>query len=83
MILRLCNPQWPHFAQQVDGRTVEGNLMDSFEQGLLAQQVDGRVVEVKLVNSFEQGLFTVEAIEQQAPSITLVEQPSFLVSSAV
>ena len=99
--------QWSHLAQQVDGRVVEGNLVDSFEQGPLAQQVDGRivegnlvdsfeqgplaqqpeadgrVVEGKLVESFEQGLFTVEAIEQQALPIALVEQPSFLVNSAV
>lgn len=53
------------------------------EQEVSAQQVDVRVVGGKLVDSFEQGLFTVEAIEQQAPPITLVEQPSFSVTSAV
>lgn len=58
--------------------------MDSFEQGPSAQQVDDeRVVEGKLENSFEQGPFTVEAIEQQVPPMALVEQPSFLVDSAV
>jgi hypothetical protein len=65
-------------AQQVDGRTVEGNLMDSFEQELLAQQVDERG---KLVDPFEQGSFTVDAIEQQGSPMTVVEQPSFLVNS--
>ena len=69
----------------MDGRAVEGKLVDSFEQGLfmveaVEQQVDGRVVEGKLVDSSEQGLFTVEAVEQQAPPIA---QPSFLVNSTV
>jgi hypothetical protein len=70
-------------AQQVDGRVVGVKLLDSFKQGVLAQQVDGRIVEGELVDSFEQGLFTVEVIEQQVPPIVLVEQPSFLVNSAV
>lgn len=56
---------------------------DSFEQGLSAQQVNERVVEGRLVDSFEQGPFTVEAVEQQVPPIAIVEQPSFLVNSAV
>ena len=71
-------------AQQVDERVVEGKLVNSFEQGPLAQQVDERVVDGKLVvNSSEQGLFAVGAIEQQVPPIALVEQPFFLVNSAV
>ena len=53
--------------------------MVSFEQRLSSQQV----VEGKLVDSFEQGPFTVGAIEQQALPIALVEQPSFLVNSAI
>ena len=64
------------------GRVVEGKLVDSFKQELLAQQLDGRIVEGELMDSFEQ-LFMVEAFEQQALPIALVEQPSFLVNSAV
>jgi hypothetical protein len=64
----------------VDGRVVVRKLV---EQELLAQQVDVGIVGGKLVDSFEQGLFRVEAVEQQAPPIALVEQPSFLVNSAV
>lgn len=66
------------------GRVVEGKLVDSFKQELLAQQLDGRIVEgePELMDSFEQ-LFVVEAFEQQALPIALVEQPSFLVNSAV
>ena len=35
-----------YLAQQVDGRAVGDNLLDSFEEGLalFSQQVDGRVV---------------------------------------